>query len=137
MRHAEVALSLGGPRGAGSLTYRVPDDMPIRPGDLVLVPLQTRVLPGVVVSVVGETPGFPTRPVEDRVAEDAFVGPLQLTLARWIAAHYRASLFDCLALFLPPGLAASAAFSSRFVNTLLIRSGSATALGWSEARFMW
>src|SRR3954447_20474895 len=87
--------------------------MPIRPGDLVLVPLQTRVLPGVVVSVVGETPSFPTRPVEDRVAEDAFVGPLQLTLARWIAAHYRASLFECLALFLPPGLAARLAEAAK------------------------
>lgn len=106
MRHAEVAVNLGGPRGAGSLTYRVPDGMPIRPGDLVLVPLQRRVLPGVVVSVVGEAPEFPTRAVEDRVADDAFVGPLQLTLARWIAAHYRAPLYDCLALFLPPGLAA-------------------------------
>jgi primosomal protein N' (replication factor Y) len=87
--------------------------MPIRPGDLVLVPLQTRLLPGVVVSVVGETPSFPTKPVEDRVAEDAFVGPLQLTLARWIAAHYRASLYDCLALFLPPGLAARLADAAR------------------------
>ena len=113
MRHAEVALSLGGPRGAGSLTYRVPDEMPIRPGDLVLVPLQTRLLPGVVVSVVGEAPAFPTKPVEDRVAEDAFVGPLQLTLARWIAAHYRAALFDCLALFLPPGLAARLASAAQ------------------------
>jgi primosomal protein N' (replication factor Y) len=113
VRHAEVALSLGGPRGAGSLTYRVPDEMPIRPGDLVLVPLQTRLLPGVVVSVVGEVPSFPTKPVEDRVAEDAFVGPLQLTLARWIAAHYRASLYDCLALFLPPGLAARLADAAR------------------------
>ena len=54
--------------------------MPIRPGDLVLVPLQTRLLPGVVVNVVGETPAFPTKPVENRVAEDAFVGPLQLTM---------------------------------------------------------
>jgi primosomal protein N' (replication factor Y) len=106
VRHAEVALDLGGPRGAGSLTYRIPDDMPIRAGDLVLVPLQSRLLPGVVVSIAGEEPGFPTRPVEDRVAQDAFVGPLQLTLARWISAHYRASLFDCLAMFLPPGLAA-------------------------------
>jgi len=113
MRHAEVALSLGGPRGAGSLTYRVPDEMPIRPGDLVLVPLQTRLLPGVVVNVVGEAPAFPTKPVEDRVAEDAFVGPLQLTLARWIAAHYRAALFDCLALFLPPGLAARLASAAK------------------------
>jgi primosomal protein N' (replication factor Y) len=113
VRHAEVALSLGSQRGAGSLTYRVPDEMPIRPGDLVLVPLQTRLLPGVVVSVVGETPSFPTKPVEDRVAEDAFVGPLQLTLARWIAAHYRASLYDCLALFLPPGLAARLADAAR------------------------
>ncbi|MFN8632225.1 MAG: primosomal protein N' [Chloroflexota bacterium] len=113
MRHAEVALSLGSRNGAGSLTYQVPDDMPIRPGDLVLVPLQTRLLPGVVVSVVGETPAFPTRPVEDRVAEDAFVGPLQLTLARWIAAHYRAPLFDCLSLFLPPGLAARLASAAR------------------------
>ena len=113
MRHAEVALSLGGPRGAGSLTYRVPDEMPIRPGDLVLVPLQTRLLPGVVVNVVGEAPSFPTKSVEDRVAEDAFVGPLQLTLARWIAAHYRAALYDCLALFLPPGLAARLASAAK------------------------
>src|SRR5918998_3358874 len=106
MRHAEVALQLGGRKGAGSLTYRVPDDMPVRPGDLVLVPLLQRVLPGVVVAVAGASPDFPTRPVEDRLAEDAFLGPLQLTLARWIAAHYRAPLFDCLALFLPPGLTA-------------------------------
>ena len=113
MRHAEVALNLGSLHGAGSLTYRVPDEMPIRPGDLVLVPLQTRLLPGVVVSVVGQQPAFPTKPVEDRVAEDAFVGPLQLTLARWIAAHYRAALYDCLALFLPPGLAAKLAAAAR------------------------
>ncbi|MDP8924364.1 MAG: primosomal protein N' [Chloroflexota bacterium] len=106
MRHAEVALQLGGRGGAGSLTYRVPDDLPVRPGDLVLVPLLKRLLPGVVVAVAGATPDFPTRPVEDRLADDAFLGPLQLTLARWIAAHYRASLFDCLALFLPPGLTA-------------------------------
>ena len=108
MRHAEVAIDLGGPRGAGSLTYRVPDHLPIRPGDLVLVPLSSRLLPGVVVSVVpgAVAPSFPTRPVENKLADDAFLGPLQLTLARWIAAHYRAPLFDCLALFLPPGLTA-------------------------------
>ena len=80
--------------------------MPVRPGDLVLVPLVKRLLPGVVVAVAGAAPEFATRPVEDRLADDAFLGPLQLTLARWIAAHYRASLFDCLALFLPPGLTA-------------------------------
>ncbi|MCC6177335.1 MAG: primosomal protein N' [Chloroflexi bacterium] len=104
MRHAEVALDLGSLRGAGSLTYRVPDDMPIRPGDLVLVPLQQRLLPGVVVGVVGEAPSFETKPVEEKLAEDAFVGPLQLMLARWMSAHYRASLYACLTLFLPPGL---------------------------------
>src|SRR3954462_2932797 len=80
--------------------------MPIRAGDLVLVPLQTRLLPGVVVSIASEAPDFPTRRVEDRLAQDAFVGPIRLTLPRWIAAHYRASLFDCVALFLRPGLAA-------------------------------
>jgi primosomal protein N' (replication factor Y) len=113
MRHAEVALDLGGPRHAGSFTYQVPDHLPIRPGDLVLVPLSKRVLPGVVVSVAGTTPGFPTRPVEGRLADDSFLGPLQLTLARWISAHYRAPLFDCLALFLPPGLAARLAKAAR------------------------
>ena len=115
MRHAEVALDLGGPRGGGSLTYRVPDHLPVRPGDLVLVPLSSRLLPGVVVSVMpgAEAPSFPTRPVENKLAEDAFLGPLQLTLARWIAAHYRASLFDSVALFLPPGLTARLARAAR------------------------
>ncbi|MFN8523161.1 MAG: primosomal protein N' [Chloroflexota bacterium] len=103
MRHAEVALDLGGGQAGGSFTYRVPDDMPIRPGDIVLVPLATRVLPGVVLEVLGRAPEFETRAVEDRLAEDSFIGPLQLTLARWISAHYRAPLFDCLSLFLPPG----------------------------------
>lgn len=106
MLHAEVALDLGRARGGGSFTYRVPAHMPIQPGDVVLVPLSRRVLPGVVLSVVGHAPNFPTRPVEERVADDAFIGPLQLTLARWISAHYRAPLFDCLAPFLPPGLTA-------------------------------
>ena len=113
MRHAEVALNFGGPRGGGSFTYRVPDDMPVRPGDLVLVPLSRRLLPGVVVSVAGQAPSFPTRPVEERLADDSFVGPLQLTLARWISVHYRAPLFDCLALFLPPGLPARLAKAAR------------------------
>jgi primosomal protein N' (replication factor Y) len=103
MLHAEVALDIGGAHG-GCLTYRIPEHMPVRAGDIVLVPVSSRMLPGVVVSIAGQTPSFPTRPVEDRLAEDAFLGPLQLTLARWIAAHYRASLFDSLAMFLPPGL---------------------------------
>lgn len=108
MRHAEVVLDLGGPAGASSLTYRVPEHLPIRPGDLVLVPLSKRMMPGVVLRVVPgeEVPSFPTRPVEEKLTDDAFLGEFQLTLARWIAAHYRAPLFDCLALFLPPGLTA-------------------------------
>src|SRR5215213_483678 len=113
MRHAEVALDLGRSRSGGSFTYQVPDHLPVRPGDLVLVPLSKRVLPGVVVSVAGSAPDFPTRPVEERLADDPFLGPLQLTLARWISAHYRAPLFDCLALFLPPGLAARLAKAAR------------------------
>src|SRR5919106_6767846 len=113
MRHAEVALDLGRARHSGSFTYRVPAPLPIRAGDLVLVPLSSRLLPGVVLTVVGDTPDFPTRPVEGKLADDAFLGPLQLTLARWIAAHYRAPLFDCLALFLPPGLAARLADAAR------------------------
>ncbi|MBA2448581.1 MAG: primosomal protein N' [Chloroflexi bacterium] len=113
MRHAEVALDLGRSRSGGSFTYQVPDHLPVRPGDLVLVPLSKRVLPGVVVSVAGSTPDFPTRLVEERLADDPFLGPLQLTLARWISAHYRAPLFDCLALFLPPGLAARLARAAR------------------------
>jgi primosomal protein N' (replication factor Y) len=113
MLHAEVALDVGKARRAGSFTYRVPDHLPVRPGDVVMVPLAKRVLPGVVVNVIGRTPDFPTRPVEERVADDAFIGPLQLTLARWISAHYRAPLFDCLAPFLPPGLTARLAKAAR------------------------
>jgi len=111
--HAEVALDLAGARGGASFTYRVPDHLPIRPGDLVLVPLSTRLLPGVVLSVAGRAPDFPTRPVEEKLADDAFLGPLQLSLARWISAHYRAPLFDCLALFLPPGLTARLAKAAK------------------------
>jgi primosomal protein N' (replication factor Y) len=113
MLHAEIALDVGRARGTGRFTYRVPAHLPVQPGDVVMVPLAKRVLPGVVVNVVGRTPDFPTRAVEGRVADDAFVGPLQLTLARWISTHYRAPLFDCIAPFLPPGLTARLAKAAR------------------------
>jgi len=91
-----------------AFTYHLPDDLQGRlaPGSLVIVPFGPRRLYGVVVALSDEPPApeIETRPVESLVDPAPVLTPLQIELARWMSREYLTSLWQCLALMLPPGL---------------------------------
>jgi primosomal protein N' (replication factor Y) (superfamily II helicase) len=110
--YVEVAVATvpGLPRRAGAglpgaYTYHLTDEQGAIPGVLVEVPFGSRLLPGIVVGRI-EQPEFPTRPVVRQLGESTIVGTCGIALARFVAQTYRAPLFDCLALTLPPGFIA-------------------------------
>jgi primosomal protein N' (replication factor Y) len=98
------------------LSYAVPAAMADRvtAGSLVLVPLQTRLVSGVVWRVgEGSAPNIPLKPIHRLLDEQPVLNHHQLALAGWIAEEYYAPLGRCCALMVPPGLTPKSAYVFR------------------------
>ncbi len=102
MIFARVAVPV--PARVGTLfTYSVPPRMPVEPGNLVMVPFGSRILPAIVVETDSVPPNLATRELLGMVEGAPSLSPERVEVASWMARHYRAPLFDALGLFLPPG----------------------------------
>jgi primosomal protein N' (replication factor Y) len=104
---ADVALRATlGPATRAVLSYRVPPRLRgvVRPGQLVWAPLRRKRVQGVVLGLApaeGRDAGL--REIDDLGDPEAQLTPAGLALAEWVAATYRAPLYEALALLLPPG----------------------------------
>jgi len=94
------------------LSYAVPEDMAGRAvaGSLVLVPLQNRLVSGVVWEVTAAESDIPLRPIHRLLDEQPVLNRHQLALADWIAEEYYAPLGRCCALMVPPGFTPRSAY---------------------------
>ena len=104
-RYAEVAVDA--PVGySRTFSYSIPDGVRTEPGQLVWVPFGRRILQGVVMELASAPQVEVTRDVLQAVEPGRLLDETALTLARWLASYYLCSLFEALALFLPPGFKA-------------------------------
>ncbi|MEK7814539.1 MAG: primosomal protein N', partial [Chloroflexota bacterium] len=102
MRYAEVAVAA--PVGhSRTFSYSIPEQFSVEPGQLVWVPFGRRTLQGVVVALAPAPQVEVTRDILQPVEPSPLVSPVFLELAVWMSRYYRCSLFDALALMLPPG----------------------------------
>ncbi len=87
--------------------YEAPDALRdrIAPGQLVVVPLRERRLPGVVVALSDASPVERTKPIESLLDPSPVLSPIQLDLARRISQAALAPLHECIDLFVPAGIA--------------------------------
>ena len=115
------------------LTYRIPADLLglVRPGALVLVPVQRRLLTGFVVTTPTSTPqpspeGEAPRPgaIRDivQVLDADTLAPDVVQLCRWMADYYLLPLGAALATAIPPGIKMT---SNRLVS--LVEAGGCRA----------
>jgi len=90
-----------------TLHYHIPPHLEgqVEPGHLVVVPLRGTPTYGVVVGLEDSSPVEHTRPITRMVDERPVLPPAMLDLARWIAEHYRCTLWQAIAPMLPPGVA--------------------------------
>jgi primosomal protein N' (replication factor Y) len=99
---AEVAVNAAAPLRQ-TFTYRVPDGLPIEPGQAVYVPFGSRTLQGIVVALSEQSEFAQTRDIADIIDPRPLLSPAHIALARWLSAYYLAPLFDCISAMLPPG----------------------------------
>ena len=99
--YAEVAV---GGKTRLLLHYDIPPELSdqVAPGHLVRVPLRREERFGVVVALSPSAPVSTTRPLLALLDPASSVPQEYLTLARWLADHYRAPLADCVWLMVSP-----------------------------------
>ena len=86
------------------LIYRIPEPLKDRivPGARVLIPLQRRIVTGVVLDFIGETPLARTKEIVDQLDDQPMLDGNLLKLAQWLSQYYLISLGEVLAAMLPP-----------------------------------
>jgi primosomal protein N' (replication factor Y) len=105
-RVAEIAL-LGGAGARSVYTYSVPDRLAdtLAPGHLVQVPLRSRVMQGIALSVeLGDGGAIALRDVGDVLDPLPCLTLAQIDLAQWMSAYYVCGLGDALDIMVPSGL---------------------------------
>ena len=105
MRYAEVAVDAPVAHSR-TFSYSIPSPLSLEPGQLVWVPFGRRVAQGVVVELAAAPQVEVTRDILQPVEPSPLVTPNGLELARWLSGYYLCSLYDAIALFLPPGFEA-------------------------------
>ncbi|MBI3979719.1 MAG: primosomal protein N' [Chloroflexi bacterium] len=100
--YAEVAVRATG-RTQQTYSYAVPPGLAISPGHLVWVPFGRQTRQGIVLGLTDRPAVATVKPIAELAAPEPLLDQASIDLARWIADHYLCSLFDALALLLPPG----------------------------------
>src|SRR3954466_13781385 len=101
--YVDVALHARTARVGRALTYAVPRDYAVRPGQVVWVPLKGGAEIGIALGGPERRPTFATRDLWALLSPEPLVRPAQVALARWIAGRYACSIAEALSGFLPPG----------------------------------
>jgi primosomal protein N' (replication factor Y) (superfamily II helicase) len=95
------------PGAAGLFTYGLPDNLEVKPGDILSIPFGSQILGGIAIRLLTQ-PGVDISPskikdVEDVVSTSFFPKAYWELLAR-IATHYYTPLIQVIKVTLPPGL---------------------------------
>jgi primosomal protein N' (replication factor Y) len=101
MSYAEVVVDF--PASRGTFCYAVPEGLRVSVGQVVWVPFGARFAQGIVLALSDKPTVERTKQIAGVIAEYPVLSPIQIELARWISERYLCSLFDAMALMLPPG----------------------------------
>jgi primosomal protein N' (replication factor Y) len=121
MNYAEVAVNAPRLHRGQTFCYAIPSELNINVGQAVWVPFGPRVIQGIVVGLSDEPAVEDTKEIASIVIDFPLLSPIQIELGRWISEHYFSTLFDALALMLPPGFERRAITFFQLTTTDLIK----------------
>lgn len=100
-----------------TFSYGIPDGLNINIGQAVWVPFGDKTLQGVVLELTPYPAVEETREIAGVIEPIPLLSPVQISLSRWLSDYYLASLFESVALMLPPG------FERRLITVISRPSG--------------
>ena len=103
MPFAEIAVDSPAPQK--TYTFSIPEGVSLAPGQAVWVPFGrgSQLTQGIVFNLTEREPEFPLKPIAALLEAQPLLSRATLGLAHWLSDYYLTPLFDCAALFMPPG----------------------------------
>jgi len=102
MKYAEVSVNSPVAQHR-AFSYAIPSGLNIQTGQAVWVPFGDKTLQGIVLELSPYPTVEETREIINIIDPRPLLSPAQVMLAREISEYYLSSLFDAIALMLPPG----------------------------------
>ncbi|MFC1915798.1 primosomal protein N' [Chloroflexota bacterium] len=102
MKYAEVSVNSPVAQRR-TFSYAIPPSLSLEVGQAVWIPFGEKILQGIVLELSPYPAVEETREIIDVIEPHPLLSPAQVMLARWISDYYLSSLFDAVALMLPPG----------------------------------
>ncbi len=102
--YAEVIVNHQFSKLKETLTYKVPEEMEIKRGDLVMVPFGKNTKSGIILNLKKESPTFDTKYISETLSPNIFLHEWHIKLGQHISEYYFCSLYESLKLFLPKSI---------------------------------
>jgi len=102
MRYAEISVNSPVAQRR-TFSYAIPQNLSIDVGQAVWVPFGEKLLQGIVTELSDYPAVEETKDIAGIIDPHPLLSSPHVALARWISTHYLSSLFDAVALMLPPG----------------------------------
>ncbi|AII57492.1 primosomal protein N' [Dehalococcoides mccartyi] len=101
MAFAELAVNTPVLR-PGSFSYSIPLGLEIKPGQAVWAPFGPKIVQGIVLEITDQPAFGQTREICGVISDTPLLSFHQLKLAKWISQTYLCSIYEAVALMLPP-----------------------------------
>jgi primosomal protein N' (replication factor Y) (superfamily II helicase) len=102
MGYAEVCVNTPATQ-LHTFSYSIPAHLAVKVGQAVLVPFGPKLVQGIVIELTDVPAVEKTRDIVGIIDSQPLLSLKQIALARWISDYYLSSLWDALALMMPPG----------------------------------
>ena len=102
MGYAEVCVNSPAAQRR-TFSYAIPSDLNIQVGQAVFVPFGAKLLQGIVLKLTEQPAVEKTKEIAGIIEPLPVLSSAQIELAYWLSDYYLASIFDVVALMLPPG----------------------------------
>lgn len=84
-----------------TLTYEIPEELTLNPGDLVNLSLKKKITTGLVLETHNNVPPFKTVKILNKTKLSPLLSKNQINLLKWLSKYYFCPLYKTLKLFIP------------------------------------
>lgn len=101
MKYAKILFTQKVGQTESTLTYQIPEEFDLTPGQALKVPLRRHEKSGILLEIMDQKPDFKTINVKEAIYEQPLLSKNKLALLKWISKYYFCPIHNVLKLFIP------------------------------------
>lgn len=101
MKFANIIFQQKFGKNESTLTYTIPDFLPVELGQLVKIPLRKKTTTGIIFEIHNKKPAFKTLKIKEIIFDKPLLSKMQIETIKWMSEYYFCPFYKILKLFIP------------------------------------